>query len=165
MSRLRLLPLVAATLFAAAVPVFAEDDPAAPTETDRQMIDMCLDEKKQNGEAAEVCVGLVAEPCLAEPDNQSTPMMGACLDKEATIWDDNLNAWYKQLVGKLEDDQVAALKQSQRAWIAMRDSTCAFQASLWGGGTGAGPAAIECFMRETGHRALFLRAQLEFVSQ
>ena len=48
----------------------------------------------------------------------------------------------------------------QRAWIAYRDAACAYEASQWGGGTGAGPAATGCMMTLTGRQALALEERL-----
>lgn len=161
----RPLALAALVLLLASAAARAEDDPATPTADDRASLRTCLDQRAQDDEPLENCIGVVSDPCLSEEGNDSTPMMGACLDKEATIWDDSLNDWYKVLMARLDGDQRQALKDSQRAWIAMRDSTCAFEASLWNGGTGAGPAAIGCIMRETGRRALFLHEQMDFLGQ
>ena len=48
----------------------------------------------------------------------------------------------------------------QRAWIGYRDAACAYEASQWGGGTGAGPAAVGCMMTLTGRQALALEEKL-----
>ncbi len=42
-----------------------------------------------------------------------------------------------------------------------RTAACAYEASRWGGGTGAGPAATACFLDLTGRQALALEARLE----
>ncbi len=162
---MRALTLALVAGFCAVMPALADDNPAVPTDDDRQVLDDCLAQKSDAAEPLDRCIGAVSDPCLDTPGNDSTPMMGACLDKEATLWDEKLNGWYRHLMGLIDDEQKAGLKDSQRAWITTRDSTCAFEASLWGGGTGAGPAAIGCFMRETGRRALFLKDQIAFVGQ
>jgi uncharacterized protein YecT (DUF1311 family) len=92
-------------------------------------------------------------------------MMGACLEREETIWDDRLNDHYKKLMAGLDDERKASLKAQQKAWIAVRDATCEMEASFWDGGTGAGPASIGCMLRETGHRALTLYGFLGYIDQ
>lgn len=143
----------------------AEDNPAVPTNADWTTLQQCLEGAREAGGSKDTCVGTVSGPCLDDPANSSTVMMGACADKEATMWDDLLNQYYGDLMKRLDGEQKQGLKQAQRAWLDMRDKTCAFEASLWGGGTGAGPASTLCYMRETGHRAVFLGEQLDFVSQ
>ena len=49
-----------------------------------------------------------------------------------------------------------ALREMQRAWIVFRDKACTYEASLWQGGTGRGPAAINCLMQQTARQALSL---------
>ena len=44
----------------------------------------------------------------------------------------------------------------QRSWIAFRDAACSYEASRWGGGSGAGPAATGCVMQLTARQALRL---------
>ena len=49
----------------------------------------------------------------------------------------------------------------RRAWIAFRDAACNYEATRWGGGTGAGPAAADCVMKLTARQALHLRAYVD----
>ena len=144
-------------------PAVAQDSPATPTDDDWANMQTCLEMAREAGGSGATCIGTVSDPCLDLPGNSSTVMMGACLDKEATMWDELLNSHYGELKSNLDKAQFAALQASQRAWIDMRDKTCEFEASLWNGGTGAGPAAIGCFMRETGQRATFLGSMLDMV--
>lgn len=162
---MRTLTLLAALLLAAPVAAQDGDNPAEPSSGDRQVLEQCLAEKADASAPMEACIGVVSDPCIAIPGNDSTMMMGACLEREATLWDERLNDWYGELMKMMDADRKASLKTSQRAWIAMRDSTCAFEASMWGGGTGAGPAEIGCILRETGRRALFLKDQIAFAEQ
>lgn len=163
---MKFLAAVAVTLlFGAVTSVAAEDNPAVPTKADRAQIESCVQDAANNGETLDKCIGLIADPCLADPENSPTPLMGACLDREATIWDDRLNDHYKTLMAGLDDDKKASLKAQQKAWIALRDQTCELEASFWDGGTGAGPAAIGCQMRETAHRALTLYGFASYIEQ
>ena len=116
------------------------------------------------------CLGLSAQQCMgASFDGSTTIGMMGCLDGERDYWDRRLNAAYKALRAKAqasdaEMDELGAsaprtapaLKQMQRAWIAYRDTTCDFERSQWGGGTGGGPAVLSCLMRLTAEQALYL---------
>ena len=54
-----------------------------------------------------------------------------------------------------------ALRDMQRAWIAFRDATCAYEYSHWGGGTGGGPAYSACFLEMTARQTLVLQSRLD----
>ncbi|MDA7428708.1 DUF1311 domain-containing protein [Primorskyibacter aestuariivivens] len=120
------------------------------------------------------CIGQSADACVnATPGGYSTVGMGACLDQEWQYWDARLNAAFQSVLndakamdaemdelGSAAPKQAPALRDMQRAWIGFRDLKCAYEASTWGGGTGAGPAAIQCMMETTGRQALYLEAPL-----
>ncbi|HRO11469.1 lysozyme inhibitor LprI family protein [Amaricoccus sp.] len=119
------------------------------------------------------CVGRAAEACMETPDGQTTAGMGACLDAEWRYWDERLNVAYAAQMDletateqELEDlgsaapSPAAALRDMQRAWMAWRDAACIYEASTWGGGTGAGPASAECRLQITGEQALALEDRL-----
>lgn len=120
------------------------------------------------------CIGSSANACMeATPGGWSTVGMGGCLEQERLYWDARLNAAYKAVragaksvdaemreIGANAPSQAEALLAMQRAWIAYRDATCDYERSLWGGGTGGGPATVSCHMYLTGEQALYLEAQL-----
>lgn len=119
------------------------------------------------------CVGTSANACMeATPGGGSTVGMGGCLEKERLYWDGRLNAAYSKVrttakaidaemqdLGSSAPSQGEALVKMQRAWIAYRDATCDYERSLWGGGTGGGPATVSCHMYLTAEQALYLEAQ------
>lgn len=116
------------------------------------------------------CIGIAAQTCMHDtPGGDSTVGMGACFNAEFQAWDDSLNATYRELRSVLArsdaenaasgfraPSQADAVQQMQRAWIPYRDDKCAFVRSLWGGGTGGSPAALECLLHETAAQALYL---------
>ena len=53
------------------------------------------------------------------------------------------------------------LRDMQRAWIAWRDATCAFEAGEYAGGTLAGTVATGCMMQRTGDQVLWLAGELD----
>jgi uncharacterized protein YecT (DUF1311 family) len=163
------LPLAAfAALLLSASAAAAQDDSAyAPTEEDWRMMKACLDDRTSAGVSRTDCIGVVSDPCLADPDNQSTPGMNGCLSKEVDMWDHYLNQWYGILTDRLRDEPEKAkgLKEAQRAWITMRDLTCEFEASLWDGGTGANTAYLGCLNTLTGQRAEFLNQMVDLIGE
>ncbi|WP_254796949.1 lysozyme inhibitor LprI family protein [Sulfitobacter albidus] len=145
----------------------AQEPPYADTATE-----VCLN--RANGYAAQLaCVGRSADMCIATPAGGSTVGTGYCLDRERDFWDRLLNDHYQATLSQaVEYDaeldamsartaniprQAGALREMQRRWIGFRDAACAYAASQWGGGTGAGPAALDCLMRQTARQALALR--------
>ena len=112
-----------------------------------------------DGFAAEMaCVGVSANQC-----------MDGCLDRELQFWDQRLNDNYAAVMvqaKRMDADAIPgpegspgvadALREMQRAWIVFRDKACTYEASLWQGGTGRGPAAINCLMQQTARQALSL---------
>lgn len=129
--------------------------------------DNATDTCMRNGSDYTQCIGLSAIKCMQDsPGGMSTYGEGGCLDGELQYWDRFLNANYKMRMAASKRNDVAnegfgpsqadALKQMQRAWILYRDAKCDFERSQWGGGTGGGPAALNCLMYTTAHQAVFL---------
>lgn len=124
----------------------------------------------ENPGAEVSCIGTSAQQCMLDTEGgESTAGMSGCLDAELSYWDGRLNAAYSGQMAEAKTadadakaggwtapSQVEALRQMQRAWIGFRDARCEWAASLWGGGTGQGPAAIGCLMTTTGEQALYL---------
>lgn len=145
---------------------FAEDtNPAEPTDADRRVIAECVASAPHENVSPLGCIGMVSDPCLANPDNENTPMMAACLEREAAIWDERLNDDYQALMDGLDKAEAGKLRDSQRAWLTVRDATCDIEASFWEGGTGYGGAIAGCMLRETGARDISLVALRTYLDQ
>lgn len=142
-----------------------EGNPAEPTDADRQVIAECIASAPHENVSPLGCVGMVSDPCLADPDNENTPMMAACLEREATIWDERLNDDYKVLMSGLDKAEAGKLRDSQRAWLAVRNATCDIEGSFWEGGTGYGGAIAGCMLRETGARDISLVALRAYLQE
>jgi uncharacterized protein YecT (DUF1311 family) len=116
------------------------------------------------------CIGVSAMICMDQPSGETTYGMSFCLDNELQYWDGVLNQNYQQLRAAMQQAdrglpshlavQATTLRDMQRAWIAYRDARCGHEASLWQGGTGSGPAYLNCAMMLTGEQALYLSALL-----
>lgn len=118
------------------------------------------------------CVGLSAATCMEDTEGGgSTVGMGGCFNAEWQSWDAWLNETYPAMMGRYRFDDAQnreagsmappvadALQGMQRAWMSYRDGACSFEASLWGGGTGGGPAYVACLMDRTAEQVLYLEA-------
>lgn len=156
-----------------ATPAMAQDPEWPPF--DASLLDSCLD--RTTSEAAEtdppeyaVCIGAASGPCMESPSGYSTAGMSYCLGKEYDLWDAKLNESYGLVmtaakasdaetakIGSSADPQAPLLQKMQRDWIAYRDSACNFEMSRWGGGTGGGPASVDCMLQLTAQQYLRLR--------
>lgn len=127
------------------------------------------------GDARRDCAGRAATACMNGSLSGSTTYgRGFCLDAELRWWDGWLNAAYQSLLaleqatdartagyGARAPSRALALRDMQRAWIVLRDATCAYEASYWGGGSGAGPATVGCLLQETAAQLVELEQRLE----
>lgn len=159
-----------AILAVIATPALAQDPDLPPFDGTR--IDACLQAAEQGGDpdAAQGCIGAASGPCMDSDLGASTYAMSYCLDQERMVWDDRLNASYDRVMtlaraadarmaelGSAAEKRAPLLQQMQRDWIRFRDAACAFERSGWGGGTGSGPATLQCQMELTAQQYLRLR--------
>jgi uncharacterized protein YecT (DUF1311 family) len=124
---------------------------------DVKAVQDCLESDKAAQHAGELCIGVVADPCLDAPDgDQSTAGRVACTDRELAVWDQVLNENFRVLRDNLDAKQRIKLRDMQRAWVTARDKTCNF---FWDyfQGTMATPMEAYCRMRETARRAMFIK--------
>ena len=156
--------LALAFSFLAALPAHAQE-----VVFDMSATDTCL---ARGGDGMQsVCVGQSAERCMAINGVGRTTMgVSDCLRREWQAWDQRLNQRYQAVLLEARQNdadnaglkyqapnQEEALRAMQRAWIAFRDAKCDYVASLFQGGTGAGPGSLDCLMRETAAQTLYLR--------
>jgi len=146
--------LIAAALIAlSANPALAQDKPSPK---DSAAIEKCMKEKTAHNWAWEKCIGLISEPCSKDETSMPPSQVIACYSREQGVWDNILNKSYQLLRERLEEDQVAKLRDMQRAWITSRDKTCGFLYDYFQG-TMANPMIAACTSRATGLQALYLR--------
>jgi uncharacterized protein YecT (DUF1311 family) len=97
--------------------------------------------------------------CVAS-SGQRDAAVADCERSEYRRQDQGLNAVYKQLESKLDPSGKSKLRDAQRAWIAFRDSQCAYERSREDGGTLAPVLEASCLKRLTGQRVQDLRQML-----
>ena len=117
------------------------------------------------------CIGLAAEACADQTlGGFTTRSMTICLGGELAYFDDLLNVEYarvRDLARELDkaangtsfDDTSVAdrLLQMQRAWIAYRDATCAFEERQYDGGTLGRLVHVDCLTTLTAEQAFRLQ--------
>lgn len=132
----------------------------AATPADRAAIQKCVDEKVAANEDRERCVGAIADACLEKSDDPSTYGMADCTRREHAVWDERLNAVYRQLMKELDAKQREELRDLQRAWIAFSEKKCGFYRVMQPEGSIIIPIAAYCTMEEMGRQAAFLETML-----
>lgn len=102
----------------------------------------------------------------------STYELNACADKDFTAADADLNRAYQSALKSIPElatekpydakSWEAALRASQRAWVAFRDAECNNHGAMfWGGGTGATGDIIGCMTDKTKARTKELNERYE----
>ncbi|WP_298996737.1 lysozyme inhibitor LprI family protein [uncultured Desulfovibrio sp.] len=83
-----------------------------------------------------------------------------CIRQATTLWDKQLNANYKTALSSLESEQdKAALKAAQQAWLVWRDKMAIALRALDGGGSLSALSANSFILEETQRQAERLKAQ------
>ncbi|WP_295536386.1 lysozyme inhibitor LprI family protein [uncultured Thioclava sp.] len=143
--------MIAALLAALGSPALA--DPSVDPNT----VHACFDGAKDTHPA---CIGDAANACQAQPGGATTLGISACLQGEAQVWDDILNAQYKgaraQLLEQGGTPLADQLLDAQRTWIAFRDADCGLVYSIWADGSIRTVIASSCYLNKTAQRALEL---------
>lgn len=106
------------------------------------------------------CIGVASNICQEQPGGASTIGIVDCLARETAWWDGLLNSHYQDLLATNDPEPADGLRKAQRAWMAFRDADCAFQYSVWGGGSMRSIAGASCTLDHTARRAIDLEALL-----
>lgn len=95
--------------------------------------------------------------CMATARTQERRL--ACLMDETWRQDDQLNATYQRMRTRVTPASWTPMRDSQRAWIRMRDDYCATARRTAGGGIRASLAFADCYLTETVERRIWLENQ------
>lgn len=98
------------------------------------------------------------QPCA---NVQSQAEMNICWGNEYKKADAELNQVYRKLVGMLDEEQKAQLKEAQLAWISYRDKNCEFVADMYKGGSLRPTVLATCLLDVTDNRTTELRNQIK----
>ncbi|MBU3030710.1 DUF1311 domain-containing protein [Paracoccus sp. XHP0099] len=165
---MRALAAVLALLMATAAA--AQDAQPEWPDFDGGLVDACLAEQAGEDARPESCIGVAADPCINTPGTYSTAGTTYCLGQELDHWDGLLNGAYQAVMteaeatdaemaelGSAAPAQAPLLREMQRSWVAYRDAACDYERSRWGGGSGGGPASVQCALTLTARQYLWLR--------
>lgn len=133
---------------------------------DARLLQACINAVTATDEGATKkrnCIGVASVPCeTATPDGQTTVGMMTCTLREAAWWDEQLNRTYTALKEALQSDAFDTLRDAQKAWIAYRDASCAFEYKYWEGGTIRVLFHSSCVLQRTAERAIELGEILDW---
>jgi uncharacterized protein YecT (DUF1311 family) len=135
-----------------------------PRPDDLKTLTACLGTNKDTT-ARRRCVDLVAAPCLARPDGQSTLGMETCYGRERLAWDQILNRVYGTAQAAFDAAGKAYLRDGQTLWIRYRDQSCQWPAKVYAGGSIVGPLSEACLRDETATRTITLMEIEESLKQ
>lgn len=164
-----------AFLALAVPPAWAEVDPGAY----RAGFEDCITGAGIDEEALWNCVGVASGVCQDREDGgASTVGIMFCDLMELELWDDRLNAVYKQQIAaakvfdaeqaQYQDGVFAVLEESlrdaQRAWIPFRDAQCTLEYAQWGAGSMRQVAGAGCHLRMTAERVIYLMTSTQTIA-
>ncbi len=96
----------------------------------------------------------------------TTGMMRACMSSEQARLEGELNADYRDLMTTMPDgDEKESLRNAERAWVAHRETQCAFEGTQQEGGTLKPVLIAGCWLRETADRVDTLQQRRNFESR
>jgi uncharacterized protein YecT (DUF1311 family) len=106
---------------------------------------------------------LIVRAAEACDPNRSHAELSECYGNAYKASDAELNALYRQIEGRLKDDEATTklLVTAQRAWLAFRDAECVFSTSAASGGTIRPMLDTICLDRLTGKRIDDFKAYLK----
>lgn len=163
-------PVIAFVFIAFALPAHAQDFTYDPT-----ILTDCLQAEESR---PDICIGRAANSCMEGEGGSSTVGIMSCLGAEKDQWAALMADSYDIVMadaqrtdqdmkdlGSAAEPQAPLLEAMQAKWAAYRDEACAWEASRWSGGSGAGPAAEGCDMRLTGQQAVMLKTYADMAQQ
>ena len=91
-------------------------------------------------------------------DVKVTIDMHECLNRQYVSVDSELNQLWKQLMTKTLEPEKSQLLESQRSWISEKEEVCSKAGSDFSGGTFEAIAILDCTVRMTQERLLYLKS-------
>jgi hypothetical protein len=157
-------PRLFAAIFAAAVcatvAASAQDGEEPAQAGDASTLETCLnDVRHPTDEHGRTCIGLVSQPCM-EGGGYSTMEMVRCLQRERHAWRALAERYTANLRGRETETQIARLDAylaESENWL---EADCAYQASLYEGGSLAGVTGEACRADHHAETAIELHGRL-----
>jgi uncharacterized protein YecT (DUF1311 family) len=111
--------------------------------------------------AAGVVLGAASAQAADCRDAASQAEMNVCASKAYEKADAELNAAYRELKERAQEETAKLLVAAQRAWVTFRDAECAFAASGSAGGSVQPMVVSNCLEDITRKRTTELKAYLD----
>lgn len=125
---------------------------AAPADT--KAVSDCLKKADDSGGLGNNCIGIVADPCVEKSDKMNATTK-ACAARELAVWTALTEAAKKRVRAGGFKDVSAAVAESDKGWVQLRDKLCPVFDKIEPGFLPAD--GTYCRMQVTAHRALLLR--------
>ena len=148
---------MAALTAPAAAPAQSPSEPYKPSMAQTEAFDQCRLDHKGDVRA---CIGVTRAICLRQEANQTTAGAMICAERERTLWSNWGDGAVRALRKSLPEERRSFLEKEEQAWPAYREAICAYEASLYLGGSLAKVVAAECRLRETAMHAINMNDDL-----
>ena len=128
---------------------------------DEAKLRQCLEAVRKANSDARACIGVVADPCLEQPDRAGTDGMISCIDREITLWDRMLTDRFGNLIAHLDDEAGEQVRAVHDIWEDYRDKRCALGETLFPEDSLSHVWGADCVLQETGRRAIEISTLLD----
>jgi len=156
MRNLLFLPfaLLAAVAACATPMAIAAEDAAAP----QSPIENCLVLATDDLDAQRACIGRVATWCVENtPGGETTVGIIQCVHSEQMQWENVRAAEVAKMRAQETPSQVALLNQAITEQARWTEARCAYEASIYEGGSLSRVIAAQCLRNAAAEHALYLR--------
>lgn len=167
---------LAAALAWSALPAAAQDNPDeavgdAETETEDQaaadvaFLRQCLDTLAARGAPSRVCIDIVTRGCASEPGGDTTTGAIVCFERERDAWQALMGEAATALEQAMSNTERERFAAAQEAWGVFRDAQCAYEASLFEGGSLAGVERTACERRIIAERTIAIHDRSAYIAE
>lgn len=110
-------------------------------------------------DARNTCIGVVSGPCMELPGGETTTGVVQCFARERELWAAQVSEWaarWHASESPTQVEQLSAMLTAHDTWIRAK---CAYQASIYEGGSLARVVRAACWRDTTAELALGLMAR------
>jgi uncharacterized protein YecT (DUF1311 family) len=130
---------------------------AEPSKEQAAVLEQCLVDAKDEKIA---CLGRLQKPCLEEPGGETTGGMVECSRDERELWAARADTASAAIAARLAPARLKLFNAAEKAWRDYRDASCAYDSSIYDGGSLERVIVADCLLRETALRAIDLEDDL-----
>ncbi|WP_339748238.1 lysozyme inhibitor LprI family protein [uncultured Maricaulis sp.] len=135
---------------------------AMPILSPANTIEACVGQYPDTATREATCIGQYSSACMTlRADGETNSGMIRCTGEEYAAWDSRLNTAYTRYMQQLGAPRDEGLREAQRAWMALRDADCEFEASAFAGGSMQPLVTAACMRDYAARRTIRLLGWLE----